>query len=153
MTDPQREPAEPPPRETGPLGPGATLTPLADNGTSAEPNLTGTQLGDFCLLRRLGQGAMADVYLAEQCSLRRQVAVKVLKSRLATDETYIRRFQREARAAAALVHANIVQIHEVGQIGPTHFIVQEYVQGLNLRQWIARNGSPDLRTALPSCGR
>ncbi|MGD0783895.1 MAG: serine/threonine-protein kinase, partial [Candidatus Aminicenantales bacterium] len=121
-----------------------------EQGQSAEreTHLTGRQLGDFRLLRRLGHGAMAEVYLAEQCSLRRQVAFKVLKSRLATDQTYVKRFQREAQAAAALVHANIVQIHEVGQIEGIYYIAEEYVQGLNLRQWIARNGSPDLRLAL-----
>lgn len=113
-----------------------------------EPDLTGRQIGDFRLLRRLGEGAMADVYLAEQTSLRRQVAVKVLKSRLATDATYVKRFQREAQAAAALVHANIVQIHEVGQVEGLYYIAQEYVQGQNLRQWMARNGQPDLPQAL-----
>ncbi len=113
-----------------------------------EPDLTGRQLGDFRLLRRLGHGAMAEVYLAEQCSLKRQVAVKVLKSRLAQDATYVKRFEREAQAAAALVHANIVQIYEVGQADGYYYIAQEYVQGVNLRQWIARNGPPELRLAL-----
>ncbi len=111
-------------------------------------DLSGRRLGDYRLLRRLGRGAMAEVYLAEQCSLGRQVAVKVLKPELANDQTYIQRFLREARAAAALVHANIVQIHEVGCIDGVHFIAQEYVQGLNLRQWITRNGALDLRMAL-----
>ncbi|HUT95763.1 MAG TPA: serine/threonine-protein kinase [Thermoguttaceae bacterium] len=111
-------------------------------------DLSGRQLGDYRLLRRLGRGAMAEVYLAEQCSLNRQVAVKVLRRELANDQTYIQRFQREAQAAASLVHANIVQIHEVGCIDQVHFIAQEYIQGLNLRQWIARNGALDLRMAL-----
>lgn len=113
-----------------------------------DPDLTGRQLGDFRLLRRLGHGAMAEVYLAEQCSLRRQVAVKVLKARLAEDATYVKRFEREAQAAAALVHANIVQIYEVGQADGFYYIAQEYVQGVNLRQWIARNGPPEFRVAL-----
>jgi eukaryotic-like serine/threonine-protein kinase len=120
----------------------------AGHGAELEAQLTGRQLGDFRLLRRLGQGAMAEVYLAEQCSLRRQVALKVLKSRLATDELYVKRFQREAQAAAALVHANIVQTHEVGQIEGIYYIAQEYVQGLNLRQWVGRQGAPDLRLAV-----
>jgi tRNA A-37 threonylcarbamoyl transferase component Bud32 len=115
---------------------------------AAEADLSGRQLGDFRLLRRLGRGAMADVYLAEQCSLRRQVAFKALKSHLATDPTYVARFQREARAAAALVHANIVQIHEVGCIEGVHFIAQEYVQGQNLRDWLHRNGPPDAALAI-----
>ena len=112
-----------------------------------EPDLSGRSLGDFRLLRRLGRGAMAEVYLAEQCSLNRQVAVKVLKSQLASDATYVKRFQREAQAAASLVHANIVQIHEVGCIDGIYFIAQEYIQGMNLRQWLARHGTADLRIA------
>lgn len=111
-------------------------------------DLSGRQLGDYRILRRLGQGAMAEVYLAEQCSLNRSVALKVLKSELATDRVYVQRFQREARAAAALVHANIVQIHEVGCIDGHYFIAQEYVQGLNLRQCIRRQGSLSFRMAL-----
>ncbi len=111
-------------------------------------DLSGRQLGDYRILRRLGQGAMAEVYLAEQCSLNRPVALKVLKSELATDRIYVQRFQREARAAAALVHANIVQIHEVGCIDGHYFIAQEYVQGLNLKQWIRRHGSLNLRMGL-----
>jgi len=111
---------------------------------SPEDDLSGRQLGDYRLLRRLGRGAMAVVYLAEQCSLHRQVAVKVLRADLVDDEIYVRRFQREARAAAALVHANIVQIHEVGRVDRVYFIAQEYVEGQNLRTWISQNPKPDL---------
>ena len=115
---------------------------------SAGADLSGRQVGDYQLLRRLGRGAMAEVYLAEQKSLNRQVAVKVLKKELATDDTYVQRFQREARAVAALVHANIVQIHEVGCIDGVYFIAQEYVEGLNLKQWLSRHGPLDLRLGL-----
>jgi len=122
--------------------------PNKDIVERAEPDLTGRQVGDYSVLRRLGQGAMAVVYLAEQGSLKRHVALKVLRPSLASDETYVKRFQREAQAAAALVHANIVQIYEVGQANGTYYIAQEYVQGVNLRQWTSRNGAPDLRLAL-----
>jgi tRNA A-37 threonylcarbamoyl transferase component Bud32 len=114
----------------------------------AETDLSGRQLGSFRLLRRLGRGAMAEVYLAEQSQLRRRVAVKILKPELADDLTYLRRFEREAQAAAALAHANIVQIYEVGHVDRLHFIAQEYIQGQNLREWITRHGSPDLPHAL-----
>ncbi len=113
-----------------------------------EPDLSGRQLADFRLLRRFGQGAMATVYLAEQGSLKRQVAIKVLRNRLATDPTYVQRFRREAQAAAALVHANIVQIYEVGEVEGVHYIAQEYVQGQNLCQWLQRNGSANLRVGV-----
>lgn len=122
----------------------------SDPSTSSEQqvDLSGRELGDYRLLRRLGRGAMAEVYLAEQQSLARQVAVKILKSHLAEDESYVRRFQHEAKAAASLVHPNIVQIYEVGRVDRIQFISQEYVPGLNLRQTLARNGPLDARQAV-----
>jgi serine/threonine-protein kinase len=104
-------------------------------------DLTGRRLGEYQLLRRLGQGGMSNVYLARQKSLQRKVAIKILKSDLAKDETYVRRFAREAQAAAKLVQANIVQIFEVGHIDGFHFIAQEYVAGRNLGQYIGRHGA------------
>ncbi|MGO9108503.1 MAG: serine/threonine protein kinase [Thermoguttaceae bacterium] len=122
--------------------------PTTDSTRPSTADLSGRQVGDFHFLRRLGRGAMAEVYLAEQCPLKRWVAVKILRPDLADDRTYLRRFEREAQAAASLVHANIVQIHEVGQVEGLHYIVQEYVQGQNLRDWLARNGPPLLQQAL-----
>jgi serine/threonine-protein kinase len=113
-----------------------------------EADLSGRQIAGYRLLRRLGQGAMAEVYLAEQVSLGRQVAFKVLRSNLATDATYVQRFDQEARAAAQLVHANIVQIYEVGCVDSVHFIAQEYVQGVNLAELLARRGPPKLARSL-----
>jgi eukaryotic-like serine/threonine-protein kinase len=111
-------------------------------------DLSGRQFGDFRLLRRLGRGAMAEVYLAEQAGLKRRVALKILKPELAEDATYLRRFEREAQAAASLVHANIVQIYEVGHIDQYHYIAQEYIEGQNLREYLSRNGPPDLPHSL-----
>ncbi len=91
---------------------------------------------------------MAEVYLAEQISLSRQVAFKVLRPNLATDATYVQRFDQEARAAAQLVHANIVQIFEVGCVDGVHFIAQEYVQGSNLAEMLARRAPPTLARSL-----
>jgi serine/threonine-protein kinase len=104
-------------------------------------DLVGKKLKDFYVLRRLGRGAMAEVYLAQQLSLGRQVALKVLNADLARDPNYVRRFHHEARAAAALVHAGIVQIYEVGQDDSIHFIAQEYVAGRNLGEVIRTHGS------------
>ena len=110
--------------------------------TTLQPvDLTGRQLGDYQLLRRLGRGGMADVYLAKQGSLRRNIALKILKPDLAKDASYVKRFQREAQAAANLVQANIVQIYEVGEVEGFHFIAQEYVQGRNLKQYLNRYGA------------
>lgn len=83
---------------------------------------------------------MAEVYLAEQQSLARQVALKVLSPELASQPSYVERFKHEARAVAALVHANIVQVYEVGQADGSHFIAQEYIAGQNLAEWMRRHG-------------
>lgn len=113
---------------------------------SIETNLSGRQIGDYRLLRRLGSGGMANVYLAVQESLKRNVALKILKSHHARSDDYVQRFKREAQAAAGLVHANIVQIFEVGQAEGFHFIAQEYVRGRNLKQYLGRYGAvaPDM---------
>ncbi len=115
---------------------------------ASDPDLSGRRLGDYHLLRRLGRGGMADVYLADQESLSRRVAFKVLKGSLANDESYVRRFLHEAKAAASLVHANIVQIHEVGCIDGIHFIAQEYVDGQNLKQLLQRRGALNVPLAV-----
>jgi len=91
---------------------------------------------------------MAEVYLARQASLGRQVALKVLKPSLAHDEAYVRRFEHEARAAASLVHANIVQIYGVGEAEGFRFIAQEYVAGQNLRELISRHGPLEAHRAV-----
>jgi serine/threonine-protein kinase len=117
-----------------------------DSATDGE--LTGRELGDYRILRRLGAGGMAEVYLAEQRSLGRQVALKVLQAALARDGSYVLRFQYEARAAAALVHANIVQIYEVGQADGVHFIAQEYVRGKNLAEVLKREAALNPRLVL-----
>jgi serine/threonine-protein kinase len=116
-----------------------TSTP-GNSDSRQEPDLSGRLLGDYQFLRRLGRGGMAEVYLAEQRSLRRQVAIKVLRQNLSSDETYVRRFHHEAQAAAKLVHGNIVTIHEVGCAEGWHYIAQEYVPGQNLKQLLGRNG-------------
>ena len=83
--------------------------------------LGGSVLGDFHLLRILGSGGMANVYLAEQTSLKRKVALKVLRPDLLADDTNLERFAREATAAAGLNHNNIVQVFSVGEQGGLQF--------------------------------
>lgn len=120
----------------------------SDLPTPGPEDLSGTRLGGYRLLRRLGSGAMADVYLAEQASLSRAVAVKVLRSATAARPNAVLRFTQEARAAAALVHGNIVQIHEVACIDGHHFLAEEYVAGPTLRTWLQERGPLDARQAL-----
>jgi serine/threonine-protein kinase len=110
-------------------------------GVHRVADLVGKKLKDFYVLRRLGRGAMAEVYLAQQVSLDRQVALKVLNADLAIDPNYVRRFHHEAKAAAALVHGGIVQIYEVGEQDGVHYIAQEYVAGRNLGEVIRSSGS------------
>ena len=117
-------------------------------GIAAAPDLSGTTLGGYRLVRRLGSGGMADVYLAEQKSLGRQVAVKVLRPETTRHPGAVQRFEQEARAAAALVHGNIVQIHEVACIDGVHFLAEEYVGGPSLKVWLAARGPLDPRQAL-----
>ena len=117
------------------------MSPQTEQTDLPTGDLSGLVLGEYQLLRRLGQGGMSYVYLAMQKSLQRKVALKILKSELAEDESYVRRFEREAQAAAKLTQANIVQIYEVGHVDGYHFIAQEYVAGRNLRQYISRHGA------------
>jgi serine/threonine-protein kinase len=112
------------------------------------PDLTGRTLGDYHLLRRLGTGGMGQVYLARQQSLKRDVAVKLLRNDLAADPTALARFQAEAEAVARLNHPNVVHIHQVGEHDGLRYMVLEYVEGRNLRDFLARKGPPDLPVAL-----
>ena len=105
-----------------------------------ELDLTNKEFGDYRLLRRIGSGAMAEVYLAEQLSLGRPVALKILKNELAHDENYVKRFVREARAVAKLNHPNLVQIYQADCFDGRWFIAQEYVQGQTLQKLIQRGG-------------
>ncbi len=103
-------------------------------------DLSGRTLGGYRLLRKLGSGGMADVYLADQFSLNRRVAVKALRPATLMHPEAVDRFAQEARAAAALVHGNIVQIHEVGCIEGIHFLAEEFVAGPSLRAWLKEQG-------------
>jgi eukaryotic-like serine/threonine-protein kinase len=94
----------------------------------------GQTLGHFQILAHLGSGGMGEVYLAEDYRLRRKVALKLLPTQLTVDAERLRRFEREARAASALNHPNILTIHEIGETGGTHFIATEFVEGETLRQ-------------------
>ncbi|MCE9629261.1 MAG: serine/threonine protein kinase [Planctomycetia bacterium] len=117
-------------------------------GRAADQDLSGRSLGGYRLIRRLGSGAMGDVYLAEQTSLGRQVAVKVLRGEATRRPEAVGRFEQEARAAAALVHGNIVQIHEVACVDGIHYLAEEYVAGPSLKAWLAARGPLDARQAV-----
>jgi len=109
--------------------------------------VTGTQLGPYEVLSPLGAGGMGEVYLAEDMRLHRKVALKILPADLASNIDRIRRFEREATAAATLNHPNIAHIYEIGESQGTHFIAMEFVDGQTLRQLI-HGRQADLSTLL-----
>ena len=92
------------------------------------------------IIRTLGEGGMANVYLAHDIILDRDVAVKVLRGDLAGDEKFVRRFQREAISASSLSHPNIVEMYDVGEDQGKYYIVMEYVEGKTLKNLIKKRG-------------
>src|SRR5271166_4278802 len=104
--------------------------------------------GRYRVLSRLGSGGMAEVYLAEDQLLGRQVAVKVLHRHFAEDQEFVERFRREASSAAALSHPNIVAIFDRGEWNGTYYIAMEYVAGRTLKAIVREHGALDPATAI-----
>jgi len=104
--------------------------------------------GRYEIIERIGGGGMALVYRARDTLLGRSVAVKVLRQQFVHDEDFIRRFRREARAAASLSHPNIVSIYDVGQEGDVHYIVMEFVEGTTLAEKIKEGGPLPIEEAV-----
>ncbi len=129
------------------------VTPSSGNpspatGTAEPFDLTGKTLGEFQILRRIGKGGMAEVYLADQTTLQRQVAIKVLRPEFLADATYVKRFRHEATAAGGLNHPNIVQVYSIGEQDGLQYIAQEYVRGGNLREFMRRKGTLEVPLVL-----
>ena len=102
--------------------------------------MIGKQLGNrYEVLVKIGEGGMANVYSARDTLLNRTVTVKVLKDYLVDDEDFVRRFRREAQAAAGLSHPHIINVYDVGEEDNIHYIVMEYVQGKTLKDLIQEN--------------
>jgi len=102
----------------------------------------GQKINDrYEIIRSIGEGGMANVYLARDIILDRNVAVKVLRGDLAEDDKFVRRFQREAIAASSLNHPNIVEVYDVGEDDGKYFIVMEYVDGKTLKSLIKKRGA------------
>jgi WD40 repeat protein/serine/threonine protein kinase len=106
----------------------------ADEPPPAGPSAPPEQIGDFHILREIGRGGMGIVYEAEQVSLGRHVALKVLPGHARHDPRQLQRFEREARAAAKLHHTNIVPVFGVGEQDGLHYYVMQFIQGLGLDQ-------------------
>src|SRR5579864_8270205 len=102
----------------------------------------GARLGPYEILSALGSGGMGEVYRARDPRLGREVAIKVLPAEFSADADRLRRFEQEARAAAALNHPNIVTIHSVEEADGTHFLTMEVIEGRSLDGLIPRDGMP-----------
>lgn len=101
----------------------------------------GQKISDrYQIIKSIGEGGMANVYLAYDTILERNVAVKVLRGDLANDEKFVRRFQREALQASSLSHPNIVEVYDVGEDNGEYYIVMEYVEGKHLKGLLKKRG-------------
>src|SRR5262245_8462741 len=110
--------------------------------------LTGRTIGDFQVIRELGHGGKGHVYLAEQTSRQRKGSLKVLNPELASDMSALKPFQAEAEAVARITHPNTVQVYAIGEFEGQHYMALEYVEGRNLRDYLAKKGIPELPIAL-----
>ncbi len=107
----------------------------------------GQDFNRYKIIRKVGEGGMGEVYLAEDTHLKRPVAIKLLANDLIRDPDQLRRFVQEARVASALNHPNIITVYEIGQSGDIHFMSTEFVAGETLRRHVSR-GSFEIRDAL-----
>ena len=104
--------------------------------------------GRYRIIRKLGAGGMADVYLAEDQELGRRVAIKILNDRHAADDSFIERFRREAKNAAGLSHPNIVSIYDRGEAEGTYYIAMEFLDGRSLKELIVARGPAPVKIAV-----
>ena len=103
--------------------------------------MKGQKISDrYQIIKSIGEGGMANVYLAYDTILDRNVAVKLLRGDLASDEKFVHRFQREALSASSLNHPNIVEVYDVGEDNGEYYIVMEYIEGKHLKDLIKRRG-------------
>ncbi len=114
------------------------------NQENESEKLIGQLLGQYRVLSRIGAGGMGEVFLAEDNRLNRKVALKILPAEFVTAPDRIRRFEREAKAASATAHPNIVSIYDIGQQNDIHYIASEFVEGETLRRRIKREPLPEI---------
>ena len=111
--------------------------------------MKGQKISDrYQIIKSIGEGGMANVYLAYDTILDRNVAIKVLRGDLANDEKFVRRFQREALAASSLSNPNIVEVYDVGEDNGEYYIVMEYIDGKHLKQLLKMEALKNLPVLL-----
>src|SRR5712692_2666572 len=126
----------PPPATSAPPSPTTPIPP------PAEPVATERRIGKYIIKRELGRGGMGAVYLAEQPGLGREVAIKELILSAVADPTALKRFMQEAQVMARTSHPNLVQVHDLEQMGDANYIVLEFVRGKSLRDRINQGNRP-----------
>ncbi len=111
--------------------------------------MKGQKISDrYQIIKSIGEGGMANVYLAYDTILDRNVAVKILRGDLSNDEKFVRRFQREALSASSLAHPNIVEVYDVGEDNGEYYIVMEYIEGKHLKSLLKKRGKLTLSEAV-----
>lgn len=121
----------------------------AGNEPATDGQLKGrASLGDFKLVRKLGEGGMGAVYLAHQESLDRKAAIKVLSDKLAGKEDFVKRFYREAKSMARIDHPNAVRVFAVDQDDGVHYVAMEFIDGKSMQYWIEKLGKLSIGDAL-----
>lgn len=111
--------------------------------------MKGQKISDrYQIIKEIGEGGMANVYLAYDTILDRNVAVKILRGDLSNDEKFVRRFQREALSASSLSHPNIVEVYDVGEDNGEYYIVMEYIDGKHLKNLVKKRGKLTLSEAV-----
>ncbi len=147
MSDDQR-PSDSESTRLDPADPDATR----EGGEKPDDKSAAKRLGDFDLLREIGRGGMGVVYEARQISLKRRVALKVLPPALGMSAQAKQRFEREAQAAAKLLHTNIVPVHAIGEHDGSHFYAMELIDGQSLdhvlRDMVDEGANPLMETAV-----
>ena len=134
------------PRNTAP--PGGSSGSAAMKFRPPVRDLSGTQLGEYRLVRKIAEGGMGEVYEGVQLKLDRRVAVKLLAEQLAREPEFLARFEREAKSAAALNHPNVVQVYDFGCADGQHYFVMELVDGLDLSLYVKEHGKLTVPVAL-----
>jgi TolB-like protein/Tfp pilus assembly protein PilF len=126
----------------------ASLQGHSGNRVTQRGVMVSSVISHYSILRKLGEGGMGEVYMAEDTRLKRKVALKLLPAELTSDAERVRRFEQEAQAASALIHPNIVAVYDIGECEAGRFIVMEMVAGRTLRSMIAEDNSLETLLAL-----
>src|SRR5437764_5783445 len=130
------------PRRAASVAISMSFTPGADCSLCSPASMHPETLSHYRVERLIGAGGMGEVYLAEDTALHRKAALKLLPARFTRDEERVKRFKREARAASALNHPNIITIYEIGEADSVHYIATEFIEGETIRQRISRGTLP-----------